>query len=108
MANVKDVTDATFEDVVLKADKPTLVDFWATWCGPCRMLSPILEQLSGEYGDKINFVKIDTDANPKVAASQSVLGLPTVQIYSAGQVVKQFTGARSKGSVKKLLDEIVG
>ncbi|SES00143.1 thioredoxin 1 [Propionibacterium cyclohexanicum] len=108
MATVTDVTDATFETEVLKADKPTLVDFWASWCGPCRMLSPIIEQLATEYGDKINFTKIDADANPQVTSSQSVLGLPTVKVFSGGQVVKQFTGARSKGAVKKMLDEIVG
>ncbi|MFT8395014.1 thioredoxin [Propionibacterium sp.] len=108
MSAVTDVTDATFEDVVLKADKPTLVDFWADWCAPCRQLTPIIEELAEQYGDRINFVKIDTDANVQVANSQSILGLPTVKVFSHGEVVKQFQGGKTKGALKKLLDEVLG
>lgn len=107
MAQPKDVTDATFSDEVLKADKPTLVDYWADWCGPCKQLSPILDQLAEEYGDQINFVKIDADANTQVATSQGILGLPTVQIYQNGEVVKQFQGGKPKGAIVKMLQEFI-
>lgn len=107
MAQPKDVTDATFSDEVLKADKPTVVDYWADWCGPCKQLSPILDQLAEEYGDKINFVKVDADANTKVATDQGILGLPTVQIYQNGEVVKQFQGGKPKSVIVKMLQEFV-
>ena len=107
MAQPKDVTDATFSDEVLKADKPTVVDYWADWCGPCKQLSPILDQIAEEYGDKINFVKVDADANTKVATDQGILGLPTVQIYQNGEVVKQFQGGKPKSVIVKMLQEFV-
>ena len=107
MSNVTDVTDATFHDVVLGSDKPTLVDFWADWCGPCKRMSPILDELSEEYGDRINFVKLDTNANTVVPTQQGVLGLPTVQIYRDGRLVAQFQGAKTRAGLLKVLDEFL-
>ncbi|RLP08539.1 thioredoxin [Propionibacterium australiense] len=107
MSNVTAVTDATFNDVVLGSDKPTLVDFWADWCAPCKRMSPILDELSEEYGDRINFVKMDTNENTVVPTQQGVLGLPTVQIYQNGQVVKQFQGAKNRSGLLKVLEEFL-
>ena len=95
-----EVTDATFEEKVLKSDKPVVVDFWAEWCGPCRMVSPILEELSNEHGDKIAFVKLNVDENPQVAASYRITSIPTLNVYSGGQVVKQIIGAKPKSAIK--------
>ena len=105
MSNVAEVTDATFADQVLKADKPTLVDYWADWCAPCKQLSPIIDELAGEYGDRINFVKMDTNANPQVPTQQGILALPTLQLFEGGQVVKSVQGARSKAALIKVLSE---
>ena len=85
MSAVADVTDATFDEVVLKSGKPVVVDYWADWCAPCRQLSPILDELAGEYSDKITFVKLDTNVNTQVPLQQGVLGLPTVQVFVGGE-----------------------
>ena len=94
------VTDQTFDTEVLMSDKPVVVDFWAEWCGPCRMVSPILEELSNEHGDKIAFVKLNVDENPQVAASYRITSIPTLNVYSGGQVVKQIIGAKPKSAIK--------
>jgi thioredoxin 1 len=93
------VTDQTFDSEVLMSDKPVVVDFWAEWCGPCRMVSPILEQLSEEHGDKISFVKLNVDENPQVAASYRITSIPTLNVYSGGEVVKQIIGAKPKSAI---------
>lgn len=93
------VTDQTFVTDVLQSDKPVVVDFWAEWCGPCRMVSPILEELSEEHGDKVSFVKLNVDENPQTAASYRVISIPTISVYSGGQVVKQIIGARPKSAI---------
>lgn len=105
MGAVQDVTDATFGDVVLKSSKPVLVDYWADWCAPCRQLSPIIEELATQYGDKVSFTKIDTNSNPQTATDQGVLGLPTIQIFVGGQVVKAFQGGKTKATLLKALEE---
>ena len=105
MATVQDVTDSDFGDVVLKSDKPVLVDYWADWCGPCKQISPIIEELAGEYGDKMQFVKLDTNENPQTPANNMVRGLPTLQVYVGGELVKSVTGAKSKSALLKMLDE---
>jgi thioredoxin 1 len=97
--SVTAVTDSTFDTEVLQSDKPVVVDFWAEWCGPCRMVSPILEELSVEHGDKISFVKLNVDENPQVAASYRITSIPTLNVYSAGQVVKQIIGAKPKSAI---------
>jgi thioredoxin 1 len=93
------VTDQTFDSEVLMSDKPVVVDFWAEWCGPCRMVSPILEQLSEEHGDKVSFVKLNVDENPQVAASYRITSIPTLNVYSGGEVVKQIIGAKPKSAI---------
>ena len=105
MAAVIDVTDSTFEEVVLKSDKPVLVDYWADWCGPCKQISPIIEELAQTHGDKVNFVKMDTNTNPVTPANNHVLGLPTLQVYVNGELVQAFKGAKSKSALLKALDE---
>ena len=99
------VTDQTFDTEVLMSDKPVVVDFWAEWCGPCRMVSPILEELSAEHGDRIAFVKLNVDENPQVAASYRITSIPTLNVYSGGQVVKQIIGANPKSAIKGDLSE---
>ncbi|MEU3955964.1 thioredoxin, partial [Streptomyces achromogenes] len=94
--NVKTVTDATFEEEVLKSDKPVLVDFWAEWCGPCRMIAPSLEAIADEYGDKIQIVKLNIDENPNTAAKYGVMSIPTLNVYQGGDVAKTIVGAKPK------------
>ena len=105
MAAVADVTDETFESVVLKSDKPVVVDYWADWCGPCKQVGPIIEELATQHGDKVTFVKMDTNSNPVTPANNHVLGLPTIQVYVGGEVVKAFKGAKSKSTLLKALEE---
>ena len=91
---LKNVTDASFEQDVLKSDTPVLVDFWATWCGPCRAVAPVLEELSGEYDGKLKIVKLDTDANRDVSIKYGISAIPTVILFKDGQVAQKFVGLR--------------
>ena len=105
MANVADVTDATFAAQVLQSSKPVLVDYWADWCAPCKQLSPIIDELARDYGDKVTFVKLDTNTSTQVPTQQGVLGLPTIQVFVGGEVVKSFTGAKPKSVLLKAIEE---
>ncbi|MEZ5117434.1 MAG: thioredoxin [Candidatus Nanopelagicales bacterium] len=97
----KIVTDASFDAEVLNSDKPVVVDFWAEWCGPCRMVSPILEEIAAENSDKIVVAKLNVDENPRIAASYGITSIPTMSVFSGGQVVKQIIGAKPKAALLK-------
>ncbi|OLT29866.1 thioredoxin [Actinomadura sp. CNU-125] len=105
---MKNVTDADFATEVLKSDKPVLVDFWAEWCGPCRMVAPILEEIAAEHGDSIEIVKLNIDENPQVPAEYGVLRIPTMNVYQGGEVVKQIMGAKPKAALLRDLSEFIG
>jgi thioredoxin 1 len=102
------VTDGEFDAVVLKSDKPVLVDFWAEWCGPCRQVSPILEEIAGEHGDKMGFVKMNVDENPITPSTYMITGIPTINVYQGGEVVKSIIGARPKAAIMKELADFLG
>ncbi|THV40614.1 thioredoxin [Glycomyces buryatensis] len=99
---IKAVTDTDFQAEVLDNEKPVLVDFWATWCGPCKKVSPVLEELSGELGD-IEFRKIDTDANPEITRQFQVMSVPTMILFKGGQPADQMIGAHPKAAIRKFL-----
>jgi thioredoxin 1 len=104
----KDVTTASFDADVLASSKPVLVDFWAEWCGPCRMVSPILDEISVEYGDKIEVVKVNVDNEPGLAQQYGVTGIPALQVFQGGKLVKSMVGAKPKAVLVKDLAEFLG
>jgi thioredoxin 1 len=103
----KAVTDATFEAEVLKAGKPVLVDYWAEWCGPCRQVSPVLEEIATEYAEKIDIVKLNVDDNPLVTQRYGILNIPTMSVFKDGQVVKQIVGAKPKSALLRELADFI-
>ncbi|NNN06878.1 MAG: thioredoxin [Elusimicrobia bacterium] len=106
MSEIK-VTDATFEKEVLGSDKPVLVDLWAPWCGPCRALSPVVEELAKEYAGKAVVGKLNTDENPGTAAALRVSAIPTLVFVKGGKVVEQMVGVQSKAAIKQRLDALI-
>lgn len=101
------VTDATFEHIVLGSDKPVLVDFWATWCGPCKMVAPVLEEIAAAHADKLTVAKIDADTNPTSSRDYGVLSLPTMILFSGGKEAKRIVGAKGKAALLRELDGII-
>jgi thioredoxin len=99
----KKVTDETFEADVLKNDKPVLVDYWAEWCGPCKMVAPVLEAISEEHADKLDVVKLNVDENPVVTQKYGILNIPTLGVFVSGEVVMELVGARSKSALLREL-----
>lgn len=100
------VTDANFEEEILKSSTPALVDFWAAWCGPCRTVGPIVEELAGEYNDKVKIAKLNVDDNKQTPSKYGVRGIPTLMLFRNGQVVDQIVGAVPKSKIKELLDKV--
>ncbi|MDA8900092.1 thioredoxin [Flavobacteriaceae bacterium] len=102
-----EITDATFKEVVLDSDKPVLVDFWAAWCGPCRMVGPIIEELSSDYEGKAVVGKVDVDANQEFAAKYGVRNIPTVLVFHKGELVGRQVGVAPKSTYAEQLDAIL-
>ncbi|GAB3383651.1 thioredoxin TrxA [Spongiibacter taiwanensis] len=98
------VTDASFEDEVLKSEVPVLVDFWAEWCGPCKMIAPVLDEIASDYGDKIKVCKVDVDANAETPAKFSVRGIPTLMIFKGGNAEATKVGALSKTQLTEFVN----
>ena len=104
MAHPIDITDDSFNAEVVQSDTPVLVDFWAEWCGQCKMIAPIVEELAEEFGDKIKFTKLDVDTNPQSAMNFGIRGIPTLLIFNGGKPVETVVGAVPKSVLKKKLD----
>jgi thioredoxin 1 len=100
MSAARSVTDATFQDDVLNSEKTILVDFWAEWCGPCRAVGPILDQIAAEHSDKIEIVKLNVDENPQTAAKYQITSIPAMKVYKGGEVVKTVIGAKPKPALE--------
>ena len=106
--NTVDVTDATFRDDVLSSDKTVLVDFWAEWCGPCKMVAPVLDEIAGENKEKLTVAKLDIDRNPAAARDYQVMSIPTMIVFQNGKPVKQIVGAKPKAALLRDLAEYLG
>jgi len=103
----KKVTDETFEADVLKNDKPVLVDYWAEWCGPCKMVAPVLDAIAEEHGDKLDIVKLNVDENPVITQRYGILNIPTLGVFKNGEVVKELVGARPKSALLRELADFL-
>ncbi|MCI1272864.1 MAG: thioredoxin [Clostridiaceae bacterium] len=99
MSNAIDITDASFEQEVLNSDKPVVVDFWATWCGPCRKLGPVLDEISGEFEGKVKFVKVNVDENVKTAKDYSISGIPSILVFKEGKALERLVGLMPKSTI---------
>jgi len=104
MSKPVEIEEAKFDETVLKSEKPVLVDFWAPWCGPCRMVAPLVEELAVDYDGKVEFVKINVDDNPKIASQYGIMSIPTLMVFKAGKPVDTIVGFRPKDELKKSLE----
>ena len=102
-----EITDANFKELVLKSDKPVLVDFWAAWCGPCRMVGPVIEEISNEYSDKAVVGKVDIDSNQEYAAKYGVRNIPTVLVFNKGEIVTRQVGVAPKNTYTEAIDNLL-
>ena len=107
MSTAKDVTDATFQNEVLDSEKTIMVDFWAEWCGPCRAVGPILDQIAAEHSDKLSIVKLNVDDNPETAMKYGITSIPAMKVYRGGEVVKTVIGAKPKPALEADLAEFL-
>ena len=107
MGVIKVVTDESFETDVLKNSKPVIVEYWAEWCPPCRMLAPVLAEIAEEHADKIDVVKLNTDENPQTAQKYQILAVPTMNVFAGGEVVKQILGAKSKSALLRDFEDFI-
>jgi thioredoxin 1 len=100
----KHVTDASFTIDVLQSDKPVLVDFWAEWCNPCKLVSPVLEEIANEHAEKLTIVKLNIDENPETARAYQIMSIPTMSVFQGGQIVKNIVGAKPKAALLRDLE----
>ena len=107
MSNEIEFTDENFDSEVIKSDTPVLVDFWAPWCGPCKMIAPIVEEISSEYDGRLKVGKVNTDDNQKVASDYGVMSIPTLMIFKGGEVVERIIGAQPKGALTTKIDAVL-
>ncbi len=107
MANINEISDATFDSEVVSSDVPVLVDFWAPWCGPCRAIAPLLEELAAEYSGRAKIVKINVDDNTEAAAKYGIRSIPNLILFKSGQVAEQIVGAVPKSRLSEALDTVV-
>ncbi len=105
--NILEITDANFEEQVASSDQPVLVDFWAEWCGPCRMMNPTIEELASEYDGKVKVGKLDTDNNRETAVNFGISAIPTIILFNKGEVAKKLVGLSSKKDIKAAMDEVL-
>ncbi|MGO4203246.1 thioredoxin [Rhodococcus sp. TAF43] len=107
MSNTITINDDSFKQEVLDSDKPVLVDFWATWCGPCKMVAPVLDEIAGEHGDKLTVAKLDIDQNPGAARDFQVMSIPTMILFQGGKPIKTIVGAKGKAALLKDLADVL-